>query len=59
MDLITLLLVVLLVALILTLPQWPYTRRYEWGYWPSGLMLIVLVILLIYLLVPAGRFAIR
>jgi hypothetical protein len=44
----TLLLVMLVVLLVLALPSWPYSRG--WGYYPSGglgLLLVVLVILLL------------
>jgi hypothetical protein len=44
----TLLLIVLVVLLIALLPSWPYSR--SWGYYPSGglgLVLLVLVILLL------------
>lgn len=42
----TLLLIVLLVLLIGALPAWPYSRG--WGYYPSGgLGLVLLIILLL------------
>jgi hypothetical protein len=37
--------VVLIVALLGSLPTWPHSR--EWGYYPSGGIGLVLVILLI------------
>ena len=43
---ITLFLVVLVIALVGTVPAWPYSRG--WGYYPSGgvgLLLIVLAVL--------------
>lgn len=42
-----LLVVVLLIMLVAALPSWPYSRT--WGYWPSGLLglVVVAVILLI------------
>ena len=43
-----LLLVVLIVLLMGALPAWPYSRG--WGYYPSGVLGIVLVILIVYLL---------
>lgn len=46
--LITILMVVLLLALIGSVPSWPYSTG--WGYYPSGglgLVLIVLVVLLL------------
>lgn len=45
-----LLFIVLVVLLIGGLPAWPHMARYEMGYFPSGavgLLLIVLVILLL------------
>jgi Protein of unknown function (DUF3309) len=46
-----LLLVILIVLLIGALPTWPYSAG--WGYYPSGLLGIVLVIVLV--LVLLGR----
>jgi Protein of unknown function (DUF3309) len=47
----TLLLVILVLLLIAALPTWPYSRA--WGYYPSGgLGLIVLIVLVLAL---AGR----
>jgi hypothetical protein len=48
----TLLLIVLLVMLIGALPTWPYSRG--WGYYPSGGLGLVLLIVII--LVLLGRF---
>lgn len=45
---ILILLVVLLLALIGSVPAWPYSR--EWGYYPSGGIGLIVVILLILLL---------
>jgi hypothetical protein len=42
------LLVVLIVLLLGALPSWPYSRG--WGYYPSGIFGVVLVIILIWLL---------
>lgn len=49
MTLTTILLIVLLLLLIGALPAWPYSS--SWGYYPSGglgVLLIVLVVLLIF-----------
>jgi hypothetical protein len=46
------LIVILIVLLIGTLPTWPYSGG--WGYYPSGTLGLVLVIVLI--LVLLGRF---
>lgn len=44
----TLLLILLIILLIGAVPTWPYSKG--WGYWPSGLIGLLLVILLIYML---------
>ena len=44
----TILLVVLILMLIGVLPSWPHSR--SWGYFPSGLLGLVLVILIVMLL---------
>lgn len=43
----TLLLVVLIVLLLGALPSWPYSRG--WGYYPSGLFGLVLLVVLVLL----------
>ncbi|MGD0127388.1 MAG: DUF3309 family protein [Terriglobia bacterium] len=43
-----LLLVVLLLLVIGALPSWPYSR--SWGYYPSGGIGLLLIILLIFIL---------
>jgi len=48
----TLLIIVLLLALIGALPSWPYSRG--WGYYPSGGLGLILVIIVV--LVLLGRF---
>jgi hypothetical protein len=48
----TLLIIVLVLALIGSLPAWPYSRG--WGYYPSGGLGLVVLILII--LVLMGRF---
>ncbi len=47
----TILLVVLILMLLGALPTWPYSR--SWGYYPSGGLGLVVLILVILLL--AGR----
>jgi hypothetical protein len=47
----TILLLILVLALVGALPTWPYSR--EWGYYPSGLVGILLVVIV--LLVLTGR----
>jgi hypothetical protein len=48
MTLPTLLLIVLIVLLVAGLPTWPYSSA--WGYYPSGILGTVLVIVLILML---------
>jgi len=48
MSIVTILLIILLLMAIGVLPNWPHSR--EWGYYPSGglgLILIVLVVLML------------
>jgi len=47
----TILLVILILLLLGALPTWPYSRG--WGYYPSGGLGLVVVVLLVLLL--AGR----
>lgn len=47
----TILLVVLILALIGALPTWPHSRG--WGYFPSGGLTLVVIVLLV--LVLSGR----
>ena len=44
----TILLIILVIVLIGAVPSWPYSR--EWGYFPSGITGIIIVIVLIMLL---------
>jgi hypothetical protein len=41
----TILIIILILLLIGAIPSWPYSRN--WGYGPSGLLGVVVVILLI------------
>jgi hypothetical protein len=47
----TILLIILILILLGALPTWPYSRA--WGYGPSGLTLVLLVILIV--LLATGR----
>jgi len=47
----TILLVVLILLLLGALPAWPYSR--SWGYYPSGGLGVIVVVVLVLLL--AGR----
>jgi hypothetical protein len=44
----TILLIILVLLLVGALPSWPYSRG--WGYGPSGLLGLVVVVLIILLL---------
>lgn len=48
---ITILLVILILMLLGVVPRWPHSRN--WGYGPSGLLGIVVIVLLV--LVLTGR----
>ena len=49
MSLLTIVLVVVLVLLLVgTLPNWPHAQN--WGYFPSGIIGVLLIVLLILLL---------
>ncbi|MCB4822981.1 DUF3309 domain-containing protein [Roseicella aerolata] len=41
----TLLLIILIIVLLGVLPTWPYSRG--WGYFPSGILGVIVVILII------------
>ncbi|MHB9029146.1 MAG: DUF3309 family protein [Candidatus Latescibacterota bacterium] len=43
------LLLVILFLLFLALPSWPYSRG--WGYYPSGIFGILLIVLIVLLLI--------
>jgi flagellin-like protein len=45
----TLLIIILVLALIGALPSWRYSR--SWGYYPSGVVGLVLLVLIVLLLV--------
>ncbi len=44
----TILLIILVLVLIGALPSWPYSR--SWGYYPSGIAGVVVLVLLVLLL---------
>ena len=44
----TVLLVVLMILLLSALPSWPYSRG--WGYYPSGIFGLVLMLIIVLLL---------
>jgi len=48
MKMVTILIVILVLALVGALPTWPYSRG--WGYYPSGGVGFIVLILLILLL---------
>lgn len=48
MTLSTILLIIIVLILIGAMPRWPHSRN--WGYGPSGLLGVVLIILLILIL---------
>lgn len=48
MDLLTILVIVLVVMVIFSAPRWGYSRG--WGYGPSGILFVILIIVVILLL---------
>jgi hypothetical protein len=46
----TLLLVLLILIVIGGLPTWPYSRSWGYGYYPSGIGSILLIVLVVLLL---------
>ncbi len=48
----TLLLIIIILILLGALPVWPYSRG--WGYWPGGIIGLIIIILIILMLL--GRF---
>lgn len=45
----TILLIIMILLLLGALPTWPYSR--EWGYYPSGglgLLLVILIVLMLF-----------
>ena len=48
----TILLILILLALVGALPSWGYSR--DWGYGPSGVLGIVLLLLILMALAPGG-----
>jgi hypothetical protein len=48
----TILIIVLILVLIGALPSWPYSRG--WGYGPSGILGLILLIAIVWLLVRAA-----
>jgi len=52
MNINTLLVVLLVILLLGALPTWPYSA--DWGYYPSGGLLVVLVVVLVVLFSRRG-----
>lgn len=47
MTLLLLLIAVVMLSLVATAPVWPHAR--QWGYWPSGALGVILVVLIVLL----------
>ena len=43
----TILLILLILLLIGGLPAWPYAQNWGYGYYPSGIFLVLIIVLLI------------
>ena len=52
MSLTTILLVIVVLMLVGALPSWPHSR--SWGYGPSGILGVVLIIIVVVLLTRGG-----
>ncbi|WP_082537222.1 MULTISPECIES: DUF3309 family protein [unclassified Aureimonas] len=52
MSLTTILLIIVILILIGVFPAWPHSRG--WGYGPSGLLGVIVVVVLILILVRGG-----
>jgi len=50
MNLWTLIIIILVVLLVAGLPHWPYTTPLGYGYYPSSILGVVLIVVLILLL---------
>ena len=48
----TILIIILILVLVGALPSWPYSRG--WGYGPSGILGLILLIAVVWLLVRAA-----
>jgi hypothetical protein len=48
MSLVTILLIIVVLMLVGAIPSWPYSRA--WGYGPSGILGVILVVIVIVLL---------
>ena len=48
MSLMTILLIIVVLMLVGAIPSWPYSRA--WGYGPSGILGVILVVIVIVLL---------
>lgn len=46
----TILLIVLVLLILGLLPNWPYSSGWGYGYYPSGILTVVLVIILLVVL---------
>lgn len=44
----TILLIILILVLLGALPSWPYSRG--WGYYPSGIVGVIVIVLIVLLL---------
>lgn len=44
----TLIIIILIIVLLAVLPSWPYSRG--WGYFPSGILGLIIVVVIILLL---------
>jgi len=46
----TLIIILLIVLLVVALPTWPYSRPLGWGYYPTGALGLVLIVIVVLIL---------
>jgi len=47
-------LIILLILMFAGLPSWPWSAQANWGWGPSGLLGVVLLVLLLYMVLGGG-----
>lgn len=47
-------LIILLILMFAGLPSWPWGQRYGYGWGPSGLLGVILVIVVLYIILGSG-----
>lgn len=47
-------LIILLILMFAGLPSWPWAANAGWGYYPSGLLGVILLVILLYMVIGGG-----